>query len=167
MRTAALELARPQEKTEDISYLATGLAAQTAKVRVRTAEALGELGNPAAIKLLVMAAPNAGKALAGGSGEVRSHIAVIQQQAYVRDYDVEVASAAFIANPKVDVLTTGSVLDVSVLAVSEVRTILQSYRRSLTKLASSDPGDNPGIWPTWLAQLPTATTTAPPVTGAR
>ena len=167
VRTAAIELVRPMVKDEDINYLATGLAAQTAKVRVRTAEALGELGNPAAIKLLVMAAPNAGKALAGGSGEIRNHIAIIQQQAYIRDFNVEVAAASFIADPQIDVLTSGSVLDVSLLAVTEVRTILQSYRRSLTKLAKSDPGDNPGTWPTWLAQLPTAAAQTPATTGAR
>lgn len=165
VRTAAVALAKPTVTAEDIGYLATGFAHQNAKVRVRTAEALADLGQPAAIKLLVLAAPNAGKALAGGGGGIRGNISVLQQTSYVRDFDVEIAAAAFIADPKVDVLTSGVVLDVSVLAVSEVRTVLQSYRRALIKLANSDPGDNPATWPTWLAQLPAPATA--PTTGPR
>lgn len=42
----------------------------------------------------------------------RGHVAVINQTAYVRDFDVEVAQAAFIADPKVDVIQDGIVLDV-------------------------------------------------------
>ncbi|MBX3461759.1 MAG: hypothetical protein KF830_01195 [Planctomycetes bacterium] len=43
----------------------------------------------------------------------RGHVAVINQTAYVRDFDVEVAQAAFIADPKVDVIQDGIVLDVT------------------------------------------------------
>jgi general secretion pathway protein D len=42
----------------------------------------------------------------------RGHVAVINQTAYVRDFDVEVAQASFIADPKVDVIQDGMVLDV-------------------------------------------------------
>ena len=169
VRQHALALAKPGTSNDDVAYLATGLAHQQGKVRVRTAEVLGALGNAAAVKLLVLAAPEAGKALApgGGSGSLRSHIAILQQQAYVRDYDVEVAQAAFIADPKVDVLTTGAVLDVELLGVSEVRTILRSYRRALEQLTRSDPGDDPRRWPTWLADLPTAPPAPAPTTGGR
>ncbi len=43
----------------------------------------------------------------------RGHVAVINQTAYVRDFDVEVAQAAFIADPKIDVIQDGIVLDVT------------------------------------------------------
>ena len=108
---------------------------------------------------------NAGKALAGGAGEIRNNISILTQNSYIRDFDVEIAASAFIADPKVDVVTSGVVLDVSLLAVNEVRTILQSYRRSLIQLSKSDPGENPATWPTWLAQL--LTPAAAPATPAR
>jgi general secretion pathway protein D len=42
----------------------------------------------------------------------RGHVAIINQTAYVRDFDVEVAQASFIADPIVDVIQDGVVLDV-------------------------------------------------------
>ncbi len=54
----------------------------------------------------------------------RGHVAVINQTAYVRDFDVEVAQAAFIADPKVDVIQDGIVLD--------VQPIIQNDRKYIT-----------------------------------
>lgn len=42
----------------------------------------------------------------------RAHVAVINQTSYVKDYEVEVAQASFIADPKVDVIQDGLALDV-------------------------------------------------------
>ena len=42
----------------------------------------------------------------------RGYVAVINQTSYIRDFDVEVAQAAFIADPKIDVIQDGIVLDV-------------------------------------------------------
>ena len=41
----------------------------------------------------------------------RGHVSIINQTAYVRDFDVEVAQAAFITDPKIDVIQDGVVLD--------------------------------------------------------
>jgi type II secretory pathway component GspD/PulD (secretin) len=54
----------------------------------------------------------------------KGHVAVINQTAYVRDFDVEVAQAAFIADPKVDVIQDGLVLD--------VQPIIQHDRKYIT-----------------------------------
>ena len=54
----------------------------------------------------------------------RGHVAVINQTAYVRDFDVEVAQAAFIADPKVDVIQDGIVLD--------VQPVIQNDRKYIT-----------------------------------
>lgn len=170
VRTAAIDCSRRSVSADDVAYLATGLAHQNAKVRVRTAEALGGLGHADAAKLLVHAGPSAGTGLAGGSGGVRAHIAVMTQQAYIRDYDVEVAQAAFIADPKVDVLQSGSVLDVNVAGTIEIRTILRAYRSALKQLTQNDPGDDVRKWPDWLAQVQPATpapTTGPSTTPKR
>jgi hypothetical protein len=157
VRLAAAGLSRPTLRADDVSYLASGLTHQNAKVRVRTAEALGELGHPDAIKMLVLAAPHAAKGLAapdGGNAGTRGHVAFLQQQAYIRDFDVEVAAGAFIADPKIDVLQTGSVLDVNVFGVViEEVTIVQAYRQALQKLARQDPGPDARGWPNWLANL--------------
>jgi hypothetical protein len=168
VRRTAMALAQPSLQRADLDYLATGLAHGNAKVRIRTAEALGELGHPDAVKLLVLAGPHAGAGLAagGGDGGVRAHIAIVQQQAYIRDFDVEVASAAFIADPQIGLLQSGTVLDVNVIGVVEVRTIVRTYRRALQQLTQRDPGENPAAWGAWYSQLPAAPATPPP-TGAR
>ena len=152
VRAVAVALSRPLADV-DVGYLATGLADQNAKVRIRTAEALGELGNPAAAKLLVLAAPHAGKGLAaadGVDGSVRAHIAVLEQQAYVRDFDVEVAQSSFIADPQIDTIQSGMVLDVTVHAVFSEPVIVDAYRKALRRLTSQDPGADPRGWPQWL-----------------
>lgn len=152
VRAAAVALSRPLGDA-DVDYLATGLADQNAKVRIRTAEALGELGNPAAVKLLVLAAPHAAKGLAaadGADGSVRGHIAIIEQRAYVRDFDVEVAASSFIADPQIDTLNSGMVLDVTVHAVFSEPVIVDAYRKALRRLTSQDPGADPRGWPQWL-----------------
>jgi hypothetical protein len=149
-----------------VNYLAPGLMHGSAEIRVRTAEAFGGLADAEAIRLLVLAGPNAGKALAAADQGVRAHVAFLQQQAYIRDFDVEVAQASFIADPKVDVLQSGTVLDVTVHGVIEqtVR-ITRAYRSALQGLAGSDPGPDPRAWATWLMrqqQEQPAPTTQPP-----
>ncbi len=157
VRDRAIELAKPAIDADDIAYMAAGLEHQNAKVRMRTAEALGGLDHKDALELLVKAAPLAGTGLApaggGGANGDRAHIAILNQQAYIRDFDVEVAQASFIADPKVDVLQSGAVLDVTVVGVIEIRTILRIYRQSLKRLANSDPGEDVRKWPEWLAQV--------------
>lgn len=163
VRGAAIALSRPLADA-DVDYLATGLEHGNAKVRIRTAEALGELGNPAAVKLLVLAAPHATKGLAaadGADGSVRGHIAIIEQRAYVRDFDVEVAANSFIADPQIDTLNSGMVLDVTIHGVFSEPVIVGSYRKALQRLTSQDPGSDPRLWPQWLIRLRNQ---APPAT---
>ncbi len=76
----------------------------------------------------------------GQTAPPRSHIFVGKQTAYVQDFDVEVAQAAAVADPEVNVLHQGSVLDVRVLAVTSsqttTRTELAAIRAALAKLPS-------------------------------
>ena len=51
-------------------------------------------------------------------------------------------------------LHSGSVLDVTVAGVYEVRTIIKSYRKALKQLTNKDPGKDPRLWGEWLAKLP-------------
>jgi hypothetical protein len=65
-----------------------------------------------------------------------------------------VAQASFIADPKVDILQSGSVLDVTIHGVVEEQVrIVRAFRGALQKLGGSDPGPNPSAWALWLAKL--------------
>ena len=168
VRREAARLASGRDDAAAVAYLAPGLMHQNGKMRVRTAEAFAEIGHPDAVKLLVLAGPNAGSALAGADQGVRAHVAFLNQQAYIRDFDVEVAQAAFIADPKVDVLQSGVVLDVTVAGVYEEVVIVRAWQKALKDLTKSDPGPNPRLWANWLANLqppassqPVTTPTAP------
>lgn len=163
---AALVVDRGLVDTAAVHYLAPGLMHGNGKVRVRTAEAFAAMGHKDAVKLLVLAGPNAGVALASADQGVRAHVAFLNQQTYIRDFDVEIASAAFIADPKVDTLISGSVLDVTVAGVFEEVHIVRAYQLALKRLTNSDPGKDPRSWPGWLAALPEATPQAP-TTGRR
>ena len=78
-------------------------------------------------------------------------MAVLTQTSYIRDFDVEVAQAAIIANPVVGVIQSGTVLDVTVMAVTTYRThILRSYRDAIREISGDDPGPDPKKWKEWL-----------------
>ncbi|MBM4062607.1 MAG: hypothetical protein FJ265_16145 [Planctomycetes bacterium] len=166
VREAAAELLRGHGRADAaaVTYLAPGLMHQNGRMRVRTAEAFAALGHRDALRLLVLAGPNAGVALAAADPAVRGHVAFLNQQAYIRDFDVEVASASFIADPKVGLLQSGAVLDVTVAGVFEATVIVRAYRQALRRLAGSDPGADPRAWATWLGALAPQ---APPATGGR
>ena len=157
VRAAAARIGRADVDAADVTYVAGGLGHPSAKVRVRTAEALGQLQHEAAVDLLVRAAPHAASGLrraANDIGASRGHVAFLNQQAYIRDFDVEVAQAAFIADPQIDVLQSGTVLDVTVTGVSEVRKVVLAYREALKLLTRRDPGPDPREWTAWRASLP-------------
>ena len=70
----------------------------------------------------------------------RGHVAVINQTAYVRDFDVEVAQASFIADPKVDVIQDGIVLDVQPIIKYDRKYItMQSLPRPVAELQRPIP----------------------------
>jgi hypothetical protein len=157
VRAAAAEIGKPAITADAVTYMAGGLGHSNAKVRVRTAEAMGQLGHAAAIDLLVKAGPHAATGLrraANDTGASRGHIAFLKQQAYIRDFDVEVAQASFIADPKVDVLQSGAVLDATVVGVTEIRRIVYAYRDALKLLSGRDPGVDPRRWSSWAESLP-------------
>jgi len=156
LRAAAVDLTRTHSAPRDvIAFLAPALVHDAVDVRIRTAEALAGLGDPAAIGPIAAAAPTAVRVAAAQPGATRAYIAFLQQQSYIRDFEVEVAQAAFIADPKVDVLQSGTVLDVTVASVITER-VVTTFRRALTKLAGADPGGDPAAWSSWAAGLPQA-----------
>ena len=159
VRRGAMKLAQLHgDSSKAVQYLTAGLLHSNPLVRIRTAEAFANLEDPSAVLVLVEAGPNAGllpQAAGGGPRGTRAYMAITQQTAYIRDFDVEVAQASFIANPVVDVIQSGVVLDVTVAAVVTHRIrIINAYRSALRTLVGSDPGANPSRWTDWLGEFP-------------
>ena len=61
------------------------------------------------------------------------------------------AGSATIADPIVNILIEGSVLDVGVIGVSEfqVATERSAVRRALAKITGANPGDTTAAWQRW------------------
>ncbi|MEZ6195467.1 MAG: HEAT repeat domain-containing protein [Planctomycetota bacterium] len=115
--------------------------------RVFAAEGLGMLGDRHAVPALMRAlkTPPDG----GGVPKARANIAVLKQVAYVKDYDVEVAQSAFIADPIVDIAQEGAVLDVAVVAITVQR---RTIGHALGRLTGQDFGGDVDRWSAWWDQ---------------
>jgi hypothetical protein len=117
-------------------------------VRMRAAEALGNLGEPRGVEYLLTA-------LSGGGGSSpRGHVAFLDFTSYIRDFDVEVAQAAAIADPVVDTVMSGVVLDAQVKGVSWERLVLErkTIRNAVRKLAGPGLPEDPKHWSEWWAK---------------
>ena len=113
--------------------------------RIRAAGYLGDFGseNPDVVKALIYALGAETAAMAP-----RSYVFFGRQISAVTDFDVEVASSSFIADPNVSVLVEGSMLEVRVVSVHLGRAI----RNSLTRLTGARPGPKRGDWVSWYEQ---------------
>ena len=120
-------------------------------LRRNAAEALGTAGYAAAVEPLVSHLA-AGMAAAGGTSRVpHSYIFVGRQFAYIQDFDVEVAQFQAVADPKVNVLIEGSVLDAAATGVQtvDVSVELASARTALERLTHFSPGKTSKAWLAW------------------
>ena len=64
----------------------------------------------------------------------RANLAVTNQFTYIRDFNVEIAQAAAVADPVVDVIRDGIVLDVRPVVSADMRYILMELRPTLAQL---------------------------------
>lgn len=124
-------------------------------LRVRAVEALGASREAAFVeplmgRLYTLAAPPRS---GSGSGwrPPRSHLFVGTQRAYVQDFDVEVAQGSSVADPVVNTLVEGVVLDVGVIGVQEVhvRTELRALREALGRITGRRAGSSNKAWRAW------------------
>lgn len=99
------------------------LASKNAALRENSAQALGTMAYPAAVEPLITHLSNLNAVAQSGSSSSnpRGSIFVGKQTAYVQDFDVEVAQFQAVADPQINVLIEGSVLDARVLASSVTR----------------------------------------------
>ncbi|MFT5285924.1 MAG: hypothetical protein ACI8TQ_002092 [Planctomycetota bacterium] len=144
---AALAL-RDAKNPEVVEPVIKALNSKHALLRQNAATALGSMNYALAAQPLITAL-----ASASGSSQraPRSHIFVGTQTAYVQDYDVEVAQSEAIANPRINTLSEGSVLDVRVSNISSVSVTTQrrTIRDALTKLTGAKVGSSTKAWEKW------------------
>jgi hypothetical protein len=149
---AALALRDAEEPAVMLPVL-KALGSTSTAVRANAAEALGAMGYPAAVAPLVnhLATVDTLAQSGGGYHPPASNIFVGRQISYVQDYDVEVAQNASIADPTINTIMEGSVLDVRVLAVtqSKIASEKAAVRTALGKLTGADPGHTTAAWMRW------------------
>ena len=133
--------------------LVKALSSATPAVRIRAAEALGHAREDKFVPPLV----DRLYALTRAAGSVaarrtpHSYLFVGTQRAYIQDFDVEVARFSAVADPVINTLTTGSVLDVGVINTAQV-TILQeiaTVRRSLGRITGQGARWKARQWKKW------------------
>lgn len=124
-----------------VTLFAKHLANEHPSVRVRAAEALEVIDQAAGAEAVL-------RALEASFQPARANLTVTTQTAYVKDFDVQVAAGAVIADPVVAVVQSGVVLDVAVVSVVAERAV---YRRVLARLLRRDCGEDPKAWRAALA----------------
>lgn len=132
--------------------LVRALASPSPRLRVQAAEALGHMGFAATVEPLMMSL-SALSSQRGASARrtPHSYVFVGRQFAYVQDFDVEVAQFQAVADPQVNVLLEGAVLEAGVHSVTEYSFAYESQviRRSLVRLTGEDPGPTARAWLGW------------------
>lgn len=133
--------------------LVDALSSKTPAVRLRAAEALGHARVDKFVPPLVDRLYTLTRAAGGAASSrpARSYIFIGTQTAYVQDFDVEVAGFSSIADPVINTLVTGSVLDVGVINTTQV-TVLQeivTVRRSLRRITGQGDRWKARQWKKW------------------
>jgi hypothetical protein len=119
------------------------------EVRVHAIEALATMEYREAVEPLYnhLVALQSG----GGTSAPRVHIFTGRQRAYIQDFDVEVAQNAAIADPVINTLIEGEVLDVAVIGSTEYQVAAErsAVRRALAQLTGAKPGETTTAWTEW------------------
>ena len=121
-------------------------------VRTNAAEALGNMGYAAAVEPLVATLAALQPGGVGGAERLpHSYIFVGRQTAYVQDFDVEVAQFQAVADPVINVVLEGSVMETAVVgeldvSVQELSHVVQG---SLERLTGEKPGHSAKAWLAW------------------
>jgi hypothetical protein len=150
------EASRALRDTEDPNVAVSAMRALNSnnpRLRENSIQSLGVMGYPAAVEPLVgyltriRAAAQAGKS----GGTSAGSIFIGTQTAYVQDFDVEVANAAAIADPQVNVLIEGAVLDARVIGIYTVSyaTEARLVRSALGELTGLRLANTNRAWLDW------------------
>lgn len=156
VRASAARALRDLDEPTVTQPLIQALGSKSTAVRANAAESLGLIAQPVAVPALVAAL--AATAAGGGAWlPPARHIFVGRQIAYVQDYDVEGFTNAVAADPQINVVTEGAVLDVRVLSLRQelARTHERSkLRGALRHMTGEDFKYDAKRWNKWLAENP-------------
>ncbi|MBK9384084.1 MAG: HEAT repeat domain-containing protein [Planctomycetes bacterium] len=150
-RRAAVALVKQSGELDLIQPFLRALGSAHPKVQIHAAEALGALGDPRAVDVLI-------EKLSYGAG-ARSYLLSVTQTSVISDYDVETAQASFIADPTINVLQDGEVLDAKVAGGGGQRTlgaVRGAVAGALRELTGVDHGTDLAAWRAWRAAHPAA-----------
>lgn len=129
------------------------LSSTSSRVRTQAAEALGNARMEHAVEPLMIHLANLNAAQSGNAQRRVPHgnIFIGKQRAYIQDFDVEVAQFQAVADPQVNVLIEGDVLDAGVHSIGEYAFTYESrvVRSSLAQLTNETPGYTNRAWLSW------------------
>ncbi len=169
------EAARALRSVGDPSVTAPALRALSStnpRLRENSIQALGVMGYRESVEPLMTYLGNVHSAVQAGrtSAAASSYLFVGTQTAYVQDFDVEVAQFSAVADPQINTLIEGSVLDARVLGSYSLSfaTETRLVRNSLANLTGVDAGGTTRAWldwwtanrSAWSAPLPEGRTSA-------
>jgi hypothetical protein len=145
------KIAASQKEPTAIQPFVKSLESPEFATRIRAAKALGDIGDGRAVRYLVRTLTTT------GGPSPRVNIFSGRQVTYIRDYDAEVAQSAAIAEPKVGIVTEGTVLDTRIIRTqARTRVYRQVVVRSLEKLSGQRFGDDVKAWRRWYREKASA-----------
>ena len=150
VRRAAAEALGAANQPDLIAPVVRALGSKHPRIRYQASSALGHMGYPQAVKPLVNYIATA--AAAGSNHKTASgYIFTGNQRAFIQDFDVEVATTQAVADPQINTLIQGSVLEAGVAGTTEYSfsTASQYARRSLARLTGHDQGKSGQGWANW------------------
>ena len=136
MREQAAWLLGTLEEPGQVAELHRFLEHDNLQVRILSAQALGYAGYAASVPALVQSFSNGASP---GRPVPHAHIFVGKQTAYVQDFSPEIAQLSSIADPEVNVLVSGAVLDAGVVSISIQRQYIH-VRQALKRITGRRPG---------------------------
>ncbi len=144
-RKAAVKALNQIDEPHAALYFLKPLESKSSQVRHNAVEALGEMAGEMSTEVLVKTMMS----VYGGSPRV--YIFVGNQISYIKDYEVELAQSAAVADPEVGYVTDGVVLEFKVYRIVEYHTIRETrlIAKALEKKTGLSLGPNPQKWLAW------------------
>ena len=124
---------------------------KSAALRGNAAQALADMGYKAAVEPLISRLSTAMAQVTSTGRIPHSNIFIGRQMAYVQDFDVEVAQFQAVADPQINTLIEGGVLDAAVQGVQEIDVAVEvaTIRTALGRLTGASPGRTSKDWLRW------------------
>lgn len=150
VRRSAAEALGGADDASLVAPVVRALASSNPRVRVQAAEALGFMAYPAAVEPLVSYMTTALQS-SGANRVPHGYVFFGRQRAYIQDFDVEVATFQAVADPQINVLLEGSVLEAGVIGLTHYSagTEAAAARGSLRRITGENPGNSARAWRGW------------------